>query len=61
MSLSFLFSAFVPFEQHILSSIDRLLAEVIVLPLLWLVFIAFAGRERDYLAVPTGSPASSSP
>jgi hypothetical protein len=35
----YIFSAFVPFEQHVISSIDRLVGQVTPLVLLWIVFI----------------------
>lgn len=36
----YFFSAFAPFEQHILSSIDRLLVQVAPLVVLWVAFLA---------------------
>jgi hypothetical protein len=36
----YFFSAFVPFEQHVLSSIDRLLVQVAPLVVLWVAFLA---------------------
>ena len=42
--VTYIFSAFVPYEQHITSSIDRLLAEVVPLLVLWLVFLAYSGH-----------------
>ena len=44
MAVSFFFSDFVPYEEHMLSSIDRLLAEVVVLPVLWVAFLAYGGN-----------------
>ncbi|MGA7730240.1 MAG: hypothetical protein WCD37_03095, partial [Chloroflexia bacterium] len=46
MGFSFVFSDFVPYEEHMRSSIDRLLAEVVVLPLLWLVFVVYSTGSR---------------
>jgi hypothetical protein len=47
MGFSFVFSDFVPYEEHVRSSIDRLLAEVVVLPLLWLVFVVYSTGSRQ--------------
>jgi hypothetical protein len=44
MALTYLFSAFVPFEQHILSSFYRLAAHVLPLSVLWLAYISI---QRD--------------
>jgi hypothetical protein len=52
----YFFSAFVPFEQHILSSIDRLIAPVVPLIVVWLALQAVSLTD-----VPTLSPHSSNP
>jgi hypothetical protein len=49
MGFSFFFSVFVPYEEHMISSIGRLLAVVALLPLLWVVFAVW--RDR-----PAGDP-----
>ncbi|HLF28102.1 MAG TPA: glycosyltransferase family 39 protein [Anaerolineae bacterium] len=36
MSLSYIFSAYAPYQQHVASSVDRLVAHVAPLPVLWL-------------------------
>jgi hypothetical protein len=41
--LSYLFSAYVPFEQHVAASIDRLIAPLAALTVVWL---ATAGERR---------------
>lgn len=49
MGVSYLVSAFVPFEDHVLSSVDRILALVSVLPLLWLAMLVYArGQPKVY-------------
>ena len=42
---TYIFSDFVPYEQHVISSVDRLLAEVVPLLVLWLVFWAYPAGE----------------
>jgi hypothetical protein len=43
MGLAYVFSAFVPYQQHIASSVHRLTAHVVALPVLW---IAYHGIEE---------------
>ncbi len=44
MSLTYVFSAFVPYQQHIASSVFRLIAQVVPLPVLWM---AYRGIEQS--------------
>lgn len=57
MAASYAFSSFVPYEQHILSSFYRLVAQVAALPVLWLVYCALeqsaAFSNRVHVAVRT--------
>jgi hypothetical protein len=36
MAFSYVFSAVVPYQQHVLASIDRVIAHVVLLPLIWI-------------------------
>ncbi len=43
-SLAYVFSDFVPYQQHVISSIDRLMAHVLLLPGLWITCRSLEGR-----------------
>jgi hypothetical protein len=47
MSLGYIFSDFVPYEQHVLSSAGRLIAHVIPLPVLWIACRGFGQRRCE--------------
>jgi hypothetical protein len=62
---TYIFSTFVPFEQHVISSIDRLIAQVTPLALLWVVLLAlpqpgvgaeFEGEDVAQRAAETANP-----
>jgi hypothetical protein len=49
MSFAYVFSDFVPFQQHVVSSVDRLLAHVAPLLVLWIAYrCPVAHRLNDH-------------
>jgi hypothetical protein len=44
MGLGYVFSAFVPYQQHVAASLYRLMAHVVPLPILWMTYRGIEGR-----------------
>ncbi len=47
MGMAYIFSTHVPFQQHVVSSIDRLVAQVAPLPVLWIACRALASCQSS--------------
>lgn len=55
MGSTYLFSDFVPFQQHVLASVFRLGSQVVILPVLWL---PYGARRGDLIAGPQNAAAA---
>ncbi len=51
MTLTYLFSDYAPYQQHVVSSVDRVIAPVAIFPLLWIAYYGSLGEEVKKLSI----------